>query len=94
MNKTFELSVVDLEELKKMTSCIENQKLLVRMMDFAFQNFAMAILDKYGADRSKKYYIDTINGKINEIDGQNAPSPAIEEKPVEDKPIETPDKGL
>jgi hypothetical protein len=94
MNKTFELSVADLEELKKMTACIENQKLAVQMMDFTFQNFVLTILDKYGADKTKKYHIDTISGKIVEVGDQNEAKPVAAGKPVEEKPNEASDKGL
>lgn len=94
MNKTFELSVTDLEELKKKTACIENQKLVVQMMDFSFQTFVMGILTKYGADKTKKYHIDTASGRIIEIDGQNDPKPEKDEKAVEEAPKGDSDKGL
>ena len=94
MNKTFELSVADLEELKKMTACIENQKLAVQMMDFTFQNFVLTILDKYGADKTKKYHIDTISGKIVEVGDQNETKPAVVENPIKEKSKKATDKGL
>ena len=94
MNKTFELSVADLEELKKMTACVENQKLVAQMLDFTFQNFVLTLLEKYGADKTKKYHIDTISGKIVEVGDQNEAKPVAAEKPVEEKPTEASDKGL